>query len=168
MRRTWPVIAALLYSITLIGLTAAHAETMVKAQTFNDWFWNSLDWHSFGSSALAGLIGGSYRTVYSLRSKTPTMRVVQEVIGDAIVALTCGSLVFVLLLAYQALFHQIPHGVSFCIAVLAGFLRISFLDTLDTWAKRMLAAASDATVSALKVWIATREAKSNPNAKDKE
>ena len=101
MRRTGSVIALGLYACFLLTAAIAHAQHAPPVVTFSQWFWNELDWRSFGTAALPGLFGGACRTGLSLIGKDPVFRVGVEGRANAITALIAGTVAFMLLMLWQ-------------------------------------------------------------------
>lgn len=135
----------------LVVATAAEVKSLTE-QTYAVWFWESIDWSSFHASALAGLIGGFVRTLFTLRSMEPSYRVILTLLADAMVALASGFVAFVLLLAWQSFFSRVPHIVIFVLGFLAGFMRGGFLTWVDDGIKKILAVITDISVG----WIASK------------
>lgn len=142
-----------LYFSLLVLASFAHAQTTPPPsvdQSFNDWFWNSMDWHSFGSAALAGLLGGALRTMSTLRNMAPTFRVFLETLGDAITAFISGFVVFLLLLVWQSYTGKsVNHVVTFVTALVAGWLRGGFISWFDELIKRALVLVTDLFLTSL-------------------
>lgn len=158
MRRNASIISLQVYLLVLFVLVIPH---LVHAQgvpkpadiSFNDWFWHSMDWHSFGSAALSGLMGGALRTMATLRSMQPTMRVFLETLGDALTALVSGFVVFLLLLVWQNYSgSSVNHNVTFVLALIAGFIRGGFITWFDDAIKKVLAVFTDGVIA----WLASK------------
>lgn len=155
MHRNRSIIGVLIYLTCLVVATVAHAQIHAVPkppdQSFNDWFWHSMDWHSFGSAALAGLMGGAIRTIATLRSLQPTFRVFLETLGDALTALVSGFVVFLLLLFWQNFFgRSVDHNVTFVLAFVAGLVRGGVVTALDDFVKKALAICTDGAIA----WLA--------------
>ena len=158
-----------LYCLLLLLGTAVRAEAIKGS--YGEWFFISLDWYSFGTSALAGLIGGFIRTLATIRSREPTLRVAVELIGDALVALVSGATALLLIMAWVAVVgNPVQHTMTFVLGVVAGYTRGGLMSALAETLKRLLAVLSDGAINwAARVFgaMASKTA-GNPPAEDKQ
>lgn len=152
MRRASSVTVMAIYAGFLLTATIVQAQGAPPLPTFYEWFWDGLDWRSFGTAALPGLFGGACRTAWSLRSNFPTFRVVVECLADAVTALVAGSIAYLLIVVWQSYRGPVDHLTTLLICFVAGLLRGGLLTWIESTTKRVLAAVSDGLVS----WIAAK------------
>jgi hypothetical protein len=137
-----------IYGIGIMTVAIAQAAGLPpQPDTFGIWFTTSIDWRSFGASAVAGLLGGVVRTLATLRSAEPTERPILELLGDAMTALASGFVVFMLLMGWTAAFNPVPHAMTFALSFLAGMLRGGVFSWIDEGSKKVLGAITDGFVT---------------------
>jgi hypothetical protein len=148
MQHRRALIITIVYGIGLMTVAIAQASGLEpQPDTFGTWFWTSIDWRSFGASAVAGLLGGVVRTLATLRSAEPTERPILELLGDATTALASGFVAFLILTGWTAAFRPVPHAMTFALSFLAGMLRGGVFSWIDDSSKKVLGAITDGFVT---------------------
>ncbi|MES2910637.1 MAG: hypothetical protein V4718_04575 [Pseudomonadota bacterium] len=127
---------------------SAQAASQAAGQPgFATWFWTQVRWSDFGTAAFVSLIGGAVRTAITLRSQEPTVRVLVEGIGDAVISFLVGGAAFLGLMVWQVFYGPTDLWVVAGVCFMCGLLRGWVLTWLEDTAKRMLAASADAFVT---------------------